>query len=436
MARIATLAIIASLTFAGCAHGPAAPRVPQPAPVRISPRPAPIPVPVPEVDIDRMLVPARAEDAGMRAFALDSLDYVILDQVRGGAAPGAAVAIARHGRVVKRGGYGVLDLRPGFAAVTDSTIYDIASLTKVVGTTTAIMMLIDDGLLQLDAPVKQYIPEWSGTPEKEAVTLRNLLLHNSGLTAGGSLYTQIGTRASYRERIAGMELNYTPGSRTVYSDYGGILMGAIVEQVSGKSLDVFLQERLFGPLGMHDTGFNPLQWQNAADIRGRIAPTEFSATIGRGAPLQGLVHDENAYAMGGIAGHAGLFSSARDLAVYAQMMLNRGYYNGRRYIRGATIDTFTHRFSSESTRALGWDTPAPNSSAGDYFTPSSYGHTGYTGTSMWIDPERDVFVILLTNRVNPTRENNKHLALRRAVADIVQLSIVDVPVFKRADLRK
>jgi CubicO group peptidase (beta-lactamase class C family) len=419
-----------------CAH--ASPEIVTPAPssrvVAPPPLPAPRPKPV-EININRMLIPARAEDAGMRSTSLDSLDGLILQQLRAGAAPGASIAIARHGRIVKQGGYGVLDLRPGFSAVTDSTIYDLASLTKVIGTTTAIMMLIDDGLLRLDAPVKEYLPEWAGSPEKEAVTLRNLLLHNSGLAAGGDVYRRVASHDGYVAAIAGIDLTYAPGTKTVYSDYGGMIMGFIVERVSGKPLDVFLQERLFGPLGMRETGFNPLRWDNAGLIRDRIAPTEFSATIGRGAPLQGIVHDENAYAMGGVSGHAGLFSSARDLAVFAQMMLNHGYYNGRRYIRSATIDTFTHRFSFESSRALGWDTPAPNASAGDYFTPSSYGHTGYTGTSIWIDPERDLFVILLTNRVNPTRDNQKHLALRRAVSDQVQQAIADMPVTRRVDFK-
>jgi CubicO group peptidase (beta-lactamase class C family) len=428
------LPILIVLLVTACAHATSEAAAPV-APRRVIFMPPPPPPAPPEINVDRVLVPARAEDAGMSSVALVGLDAIILQQLAAGAAPGASIAIARHGRTVKLGGYGVLDLRPGFAAVTDSTIYDLASLTKVIGTTTAIMMLVDDGLLRLDAPVNEYLPEWIGTPEKEAVTLRNLLLHNSGLAAGGDIYRRISSHDGYLAAITSLDLAYAPGSKTVYSDYGGMLMGFIVERVSGKSLDAFLQDRLFAPLGMRDTGFNPLQWENAGAIRNRIAPTEFSATIGRGAPLQGIVHDENAYAMGGVSGHAGLFSSARDLAVFAQMMLNHGYYNGRRYIKAATIDTFTHRFSDASSRALGWDTPAPNASAGDYFTPSSYGHTGYTGTSIWIDPERDVFVVLLTNRVNPTRENQKHLALRRAVSDQVQQAIVDIPVAKRVDFR-
>jgi CubicO group peptidase (beta-lactamase class C family) len=165
-------------------------------------------------------------------------------------------------------------------------------------------------------------------------------------------------------------------------------------------------------------------------LKNRIAPTEVGS---KGNQIWGTVHDENALAIGGVAGHAGLFSTARDLAVFAQMLLDHGYYGGRRYIDPATVDLFTHRYSAESSRALGWDTPTPNSSAGDYFTESSFGHTGFTGTSIWIDPDRDVFVVLLTNRVNPTRENQKHLALRRAISDQVQRSIIDMPIEKRVD---
>ncbi|HEX2166085.1 MAG TPA: serine hydrolase, partial [Longimicrobiales bacterium] len=206
--------------------------------------------------------------------------------------------------------------------------------------------------------------------------------------------------------------------------------------------------RVFEPLGMRDTGFNPLEWPygtmemegDAAGPRsvpdpliGRIAPTEID-TVFRGRHIRGQVHDENAFALGGVAGHAGLFSSARDLAVFAQMMLNGGFYGGRRYIDPATIREFTRRQSSSSSRALGWDKPEPGGYAGSYMTPSAYGHTGFTGPSIWIDPQHDLFVVLLLNRVNPTRDNQRHIALRRDVADAVQLSITDIPVQRRVDV--
>ena len=220
----------------------------------------------------------------------------------------------------------------------------------------------------------------------------------------------------------------------------------IIEQVSGQTLDLFLRERLFEPLGLRDTGFNPLEWpfgtllletdddqrSNTLDpLVARIAPTELDTTL-RKTHLRGYVHDENAYALGGVAGHAGLFSSARDLAVFAQLMLDRGFYGGRRFIDPATVELFTRRHHASSSRALGWDTPAGMASAaGAYLSEHAFGHTGFTGTSIWIDPQTDIFVILLTNRINPSRENQLHLPLQRAVADAVLLSITDALITPR-----
>jgi CubicO group peptidase (beta-lactamase class C family) len=369
-----------------------------------------------------------------------------------GAAPGAAVAIGRHGQLVHMTGYGRLDARPGFASVTDSTIYDLASLTKVIATTTVAMILVDEGKLDLDAPVSRYLPEWGGSPEKDRITIRNLLLHNAGFTPFSPLFMVVRGPRAYVQRIANMPLEYETGRRTLYSDFGPILLGVIIERITGKPLDVIAQERIFGPLGMRDTGFNPIWWvpqpresnggggpaaSNGHDdpwntLIARIAPSE-KDTLWRFRHIQGNVHDENAYALGGVAGHAGLFSSARDLAVFAQMMLNGGTYEGRRIVSEETVRAFTKRYSEESSRAIGWDTPSERSSAGEYFSASSYGHTGFTGTSIWIDPERDVFVILLTNRVNPSRENQRHTPLRRDLADAVQRAILDVPVTRRPD---
>jgi CubicO group peptidase (beta-lactamase class C family)/beta-glucosidase-like glycosyl hydrolase len=389
---------------------------------------------------------AAPEEVGMDGRALARVDSIIGAALVSGAAAGAALAVGRYGRLVRLRGYGTLDRQRGFPAVTDSTIYDLASVTKVVATTTALMMLYDDGLISLDDPVRHHLPEWRGTPAKESVTIRHLLMHNSGLAAYGPLWRELQGRQQYRRRIAAMNLEYEPGSRTLYSDFGIILLGLIIEQVSGQTLDVFLGERLFRPLGMRDTGFNPLQWpygpgffidQDGAHnlpvpdaVLVRIAPTEVD-TLFRKRHLRGEVHDENAFAMGGVAGHAGLFSSARDMAVFAQLMLNRGFLAGRRFIDPATVELFTRRQSEASTRALGWETAAGSSSAGSYFSAASYGHTGFTGTSIWIDPEKELFVVLLTNRVNPTRDNQLHVPLRRDIADAVQRAIVDVPAVPR-----
>jgi beta-N-acetylhexosaminidase len=384
---------------------------------------------------------AQPEEVGMDGFRLDRVDSIISAHLVAGAAPGAALAIGRHGHLVRLRGYGAVDRRRGFDEVTDSTVYDLASLTKVVATTTALMMLYDDGMIRLDDPVRLHLPEWGGTPQKEAVTIRNLLLHNSGLPAYGPLYRELKGRDEYRRRLTSLSLEYAPGTRTLYSDFGVILMGLIIEQVSGRPLDVLLRERLFRPLGMRDTGFNPARWPygalqqddgdrsgTAAPFLARIAPTEVDTTF-RHRHVRGEVHDENAFALGGVAGHAGLFSSARDLAIFAQLMLNRGFFGGQRFIDPATVDLFTRR--QAGSRALGWDTPDSGASAGSFFSASSFGHTGFTGTSIWIDPERSVFVILLTNRVNPTRDNQRHIPLRREVADAVQQAIADMPLVRR-----
>jgi CubicO group peptidase (beta-lactamase class C family) len=386
---------------------------------------------------------ASPRDVGMQPSLPGRVDEILQTALAEGASPGAAVAIGRHGRLVVLRGYGRLDTRPGFAPVTDSSIYDLASLTKVIGTTTAVMMLVDEGKVDLDARVSKYIPEWQGSSEKEKVTVRDLLVHDAGLPAFGPLYLDSRGKAAFLERIAAAPLEYTPRTKMVYSDYGAIMLGFIVERVSGQSIDRFLQQRVFGPLGMRDTGYDPPSWTAgtgdpaaAADawvrLRARIAPTEIDTTF-RMAHVHGRVHDENAFALGGVAGHAGLFSSARDLAVFAQMLLGGGSYGGQRLIDEKVVREFTRRQSDLSSRALGWDTPSERSSAGDWFTAASFGHTGFTGTSIWMDPERDVFVVLLTNRVDPTRDNQRHIALRRDLADAVQKAITDMPVSIRRD---
>jgi CubicO group peptidase (beta-lactamase class C family) len=373
------------------------------------------------------------------------VDSIIETALADRAAPGAALAIGRHGRLVRLRGYGRLDYRPRFAAATDSSLWDLASLTKVIGTTTAAMMLVQDGSLELDAPVARYLPEWNGAPGKDAVTVRNLLSHNAGLPPFKPFWRDTRGKAAYLTKIGALPLDYKPGTQMVYSDLGLITTGLIVERITGRSIDDFLKARLFQPLGLHETMYNPLgpprmPEDTAGSRRGfdpaifaRIAPTEVD-TIFRKEHVHGYVHDENAFALGGVAGHAGLFSSARDLAAFAQMLLNGGFYNGRRILSPDVIETFRKRQENAGTRALGWDTPGTCSdavSSGNYFTLNSIGHTGFTGTSIWIDFERDVFVVLLTNRVNPTRENQKQTPLRRAVADAVQQAIVDMPVSRR-----
>ena len=358
-------------------------------------------------------------EAGLNPLLSLQLDSIISSAVANGAAPGAVVAVGRNGHLAYLRSYGKLDTAAGFAPTSDSSVYDVASLTKVVGTTTALMLLEEKGQLNIDRTVVSYIPELNA-PEKAGITVRQLLTHRGGFEAFSDLWRRNRGRDQYIEQLNARPLANPPGTKMVYSDWDFILLGLVVERITGSTLDAFLEGNVFKPLGMTDSRFLP-----PAELKPRIAPTEIDSARGH---IHAEVHDPNAWAMGGVAGHAGLFSSARDLSVFAQMMLNGGEMNGVRLLKPATIARWTARQGPESSRALGWDTPSPNSSAGHYFSPRSFGHTGYTGTSIWIDPEKQLYVILLANRVNPTSANQKHVPLRRAVADAVQRAVLGAPI--------
>ncbi|MGQ0648568.1 MAG: serine hydrolase domain-containing protein [Gemmatimonadaceae bacterium] len=374
------------------------------------------------------------QEVGMSAERLANIDRVVRRGLSAGGYPGAAVVIGRRGAAAFQRGYGRLGWTAGSPSVSaEATIYDLASLTKVVGTTTAVMLLYDEGLLSLDAPVVSFLPSFGGGA-KDRVTVRQLLTHRSGLPAGKQLWRMALNKDQARQIVLESQLVCNPGDCFIYSDLGADVLGWVVEAVAGKPLDHLLMERVFGPLGMTDTRFNP-----AVALQSRIAPTEVSPP--RGYPLRGEVHDENAFALGGIAGHAGLFSTAADLAVFAEMMLNGGVYDGVRIVSDSTVARFTARTSG--TRALGWDTADGDGGSGEYLSSRAYGHTGFTGTSMWIDPDRDMFVILLTNRVHAARARRpgKVIAdVRADLADAAALAVVDgvdevlsMPVSFRAD---
>lgn len=288
--------------------------------------------------------------------------------VRSGAFPGAVLAVGDENGIIAEDVAGD-QVRP-------DTICDVASLTKVVVTTTLTLMLVEERKLDLDERPAEY-------------TVKQLLTHSSGLPAEADIEIASGNKPP---------LQYEPGTRTLYSDAGFIVLGRIIEQAAGASLDVLASKRIFEPLGMKDTCFNP-----NASLRPRIAPT---------APeIRGRVHDKTAAAMGGVAGHAGLFSTGRDLAIFCRMMLREGK---------------TFEAVPVSTRALGWDTPSPeNSSAGRYFSKGSFGHTGFTGTSMWIDPVRQIYVVFLTNRVYFGSDNLRIREIRPRLHDAVILSLAD-----------
>ena len=390
--------------------------------------------------------PARV---GMSADSLAALDDFILAALADSAASGAALAVVRRGQIVRLRGYGHLDWDADAPPVTPASVFDMASLTKVVGTTSAVVILAQRGLIALDDLVVTHLPWWDdGDPAKSRVTIRHLLLHRAGLPPFRRFFLEMEGRAAYEDAIGALPLDHPPGDTTVYSDIGLMTAAFIVEAVSGKTLDAFLRDELWRPLGMADTDFAP-----APALWDRVATTEMDENY-RGFQVHGVVHDENAYAIGGVAGHAGLFSSSRDLAVFVQMMLDRGVAAPCRadavsglpchrprfapvsiFAQG-WVDRITRRQSDASSRALGWDTPSTRSSAGDYFSARSFGHTGYTGTSLWVDPTQELAVVLLTNRVNPTRENSKHVPLRRGVHDRVARAITDTPPSPREEHRE
>ena len=349
------------------------------------------------------------------------LDSIVTAAIADHASPGAAIAVGRNGRLAYLRGYGSMDWNAGASADVDAgTLYDVASLTKVIATTTVAMMLEESGQLDLDLTVASYLPEFNA-PDKSAITVRQLLIHRGGLEPFAALFLNHRGRDAYLAQINWRPLASVPGTNTVYSDWDMILLQLVMERIMRKSLDALADEMVFRPLGMSDTRFTP-----PAALLSRIAPTEIDTL--RGGLVRGFVHDENAWAMGGVAGHAGLFSTARDLSLFAQMMLDGGELNGVRILRRATIERWTARQGPESSRGLGWDTPASGSSAGSFFSPRSFGHTGFTGTSIWIDPGKKLFLVLLTNRVNPTRNNMKIGPLRRAVADAIQQAALGAPL--------
>ncbi len=384
------------------------------------------------------------EEVGLDPRALEVVDSLLLAAVADSASPGLAIAVGRHGKLVRLRGYGRLDWGPEALPATPASIWDMASLTKVTTTTTAAMILAEAGRLDLDAPVVSYLPWWdAGDPRKARVTVRQLLIHRGGLPPFVRFYETVRGKEAFQDTIGGLALQYEPGDSTVYSDIGMMTVAFAVEKITGMGLDEFVARRVWEPLGMQDTGFRP-----DSALLPRIAPTEVDDYF-RFTHVHGVVHDENAYAMGGVSGHAGLFSSARDLAVFAQTLLSGGIAGACdgeagsgvpcsaprpgpvRIVAPTTVELFTRRYDESASRAMGWDTPSRGSSSGDYLSPRAFGHTGFTGTSLWVDPELDLFVVLLTSRTNPTRENSKHVPLRRAVTDAVARAIVDQEVRER-----
>ena len=341
------------------------------------------------------------------------IDSLINSSIEDKAFPGAVVLIFKNDKIIYEKGFGHLTYNDTSAIVTKNTIYDLASLTKVIATTTATMLCYDKKLFSLDDPVSKYIPKF-GNNGKEDITIKNLLLHNSGLPAFIRFYKTNTDAKEVLDKIYSCKLSHKTGTETVYSDLGMIVMGKIIEKAAGKSLNDFCKENIFIPLGMTSTYFNPPD-----SLKYKIAPTEVD-DYWRHRLIWGEVHDETASLLNGVAGHAGLFSTAEDISKLINVLLNKGIFERKQFIEPETIKLFTIKYSDLSTRALGWDTKSEeNSTAGDLFSMSSFGHTGFTGTSVWVDPSRNLYVIFLTNRVYPTRENHKISEIRPELHNLI-----------------
>jgi len=350
--------------------------------------------------------------------------------------PACSLAITLRGELIALHALGRFTYDPASPPVATDSIFNLASVTKAVATTTMAMILYERGLLDLEAPVTAIIPEFGGDdPRRRDVTLRMLLAHASGLPAYEKLFLRAKTRDHLLAAAFGTNLTSDPGTRAEYSDLGFIILGVALERLADEPLDTFCQREIFGPLGMSHTTFNPPKaWKDkiipTVDERGSdecgagapareplIASAKPASGTFRGRIIQGEVQDENASVLGGVAAHAGLFAPAEDIAVFAHTLLS----GGRPLLRPDTIELFTRRESSPdgTSHALGWDTPSNPSQSGKYFGPRSYGHLGYTGTSLWIDPDCQLSITLLTNRTWPDRQNQAIKQVRLTFHDAV-----------------
>ncbi len=349
---------------------------------------------------------AEQDERFRRAFQI--LERAIADR----AFPGCGVAVTHRGELLASKALGRFTYDPSATAVQTESIFDLASVSKVIATTAMAMVLYERGLLDIETPVTAIVPEFAGTdPRRTEVTIRMLLAHSSGLPAYEKLFQRAATRDELLAAAFETELTADPDTRAEYSDIGFIILGVALERLADESLDIFCQREIFGPLGLSHTAFNPPKsWKD------RIVPTADDQTF-RHRVIQGEVQDENASVLGGVAGHAGVFSTAGDVAVFAHAMLN----GGRPLLRPGTVELFTRREATppDTSRALGWDTPSPPSQSGQHFSPRSFGHLGYTGTSLWIDPDRQLSITLLTNRTWPDCKNQAIKQVRPAFHNAV-----------------
>ena len=347
---------------------------------------------------------AQQEAQFARAFAL--IDQGIREQVT----PGASLAVTHGGKLVAWQGFGRFTYEGSSPAVRRDTVFDLASVTKAIATTTIAMLLCERGVLDLNAKVREFLREFHDAGKRD-VTVAMLLSHSSGIPAYEKLFTRCRNRQELVGAAAAAPLAYPPGTRSEYSDLGFILLGEILARLAGEELDGIAAKDVFAPLGMQTAAYCPVQ-----ESRAEIPPTQEDREL-RHRVVQGEVNDENASVMGGVAGHAGLFANAHDLALFAECLLR----DGAPILKSETVRLFTARRKSPvgTSFALGWDTPSQPSQSGSKLSSNAFGHLGFTGTSIWIDPEKRLSITLLTNRTWPDRQSQAIKQLRPAVHDAI-----------------
>ncbi len=359
---------------------------------------------------------ASPADVGMNAERLALIDDVVAEGLARKKMPGCVVLVGHKGRIVFHKAYGYRQLVPEKQPMKLDTVFDMASLTKPVATATSVMLLVEAGEIDLQAPVAKYIPEF-GANGKQDITVKQLLTHSGGLIPDNSIKDYADGSEVAFDKIHALKTYVEPGTRFVYTDVGFIVLAELVERLTGKNVHEFSQQKIFGPLKMTETGYLPPD-----DLKLRAAVTQERD----GQPMRGDVHDPRAFALGGIAGHAGLFSTAKDLSRYAQMLINGGSLDGVTVMKPETVKQMTDPVEvSSGLRTLGWDMRSPYSSnRGDFFTKEAFGHGGFTGTAMWIDPPQDLFVIFLSNRVHPDGKGSVNTLAGR-IGTIAGAAIVD-----------
>ena len=363
---------------------------------------------------DDILPRTSPSELGLHKWRLNRIDRVVADGLRRGNMPGCVVLIGYKGNIVFEKAYGFRQLKPAKVPMTVDTVFDMASLTKPISTATSLMRLVEQGKIDLDAPASKYIPEFT-SHGKDQITIKQLLTHQAGLVPDNSIKDYKDGRAAAFRKINELTLRAKPGEKFIYSDVGFILLGEIIEKVTGKNQNQYTREQLFEPLGMSETGYLP-----ATALKRRAAVTQER----NGKWMQGEVHDPRAYAMDGIAGHAGLFSTAHDLARFGQMIINGGKLGDVRVLKSETVTLMSQPIKvSSGIRGLGWDKQTGYSSnKGDLLSDKAIGHGGFTGTAMWIDPEQELFIIFLSNRVHPDGKGSVN-ALAGRIATLAAAAI-------------